>query len=31
MELIDAKNDQLNILNIANDDLEEMLSALCTS
>ena len=31
MELIDAKNDQLNISNIADDDLEEMLSALCTS
>ena len=31
MELIDAKNDQLNISNIADGDLEEMLSALCTS
>ena len=30
-ELIDAKNDQLNILNIVGDDLDEMLTALCTS
>ena len=28
-EIIEAKNDQINILNIGNDDLDEMLDALC--
>ena len=28
-DIIEAKNDQLNILNISDDDLEEMLDALC--